>query len=125
VKLASAIERQLDEFQMTKQAQVLRGDVYRWAERWLAPTDPVNVFLSPPFPDLTDRAEEFLALVKTLMDKVPVGSVLVLQLEDGFSLETLPDFDRWDIRHYGRNMLAFWEPDEKTIETQITQTNAE
>jgi 16S rRNA (guanine966-N2)-methyltransferase len=119
VKLATAIERQLEEFTMTRQAQVLRGDVYRWAERWLAPTDAVNVFLSPPFPDLTERAGEFLELVQTLAGKLPIGSVLILQLEDGFSLEMLPDFDRWDVRHYGRNILAFWEPEEKSDETQL------
>jgi 16S rRNA (guanine(966)-N(2))-methyltransferase RsmD len=112
VRLATAIERQLEEFKMSRQAQVLRGDVYRWAERWLTPTDAVNVFLSPPFADLTDRIGEFLELTKTLADKLPVGSVLILQLEDGCPLEMLPDAERWDVRHYGRNILAFWEPEE-------------
>lgn len=114
VRLAGAIERQLDDFQMSRQAQVLRGDVYRWAERWLAPTEPVNVFLSPPFADLTDRVDEFFALVNTLAAKLPIGSVLVLQLEDGFPLEKLPDGAHWDVRHYGRNILAFWEPEDQT-----------
>ena len=112
VRLASAIDRQLDVFEMSPKAQVLRADVYRWADRWLTPTEPVNVFLSPPFADLTERADEFMQMVNTLMSKLPVLSVLTLQLEDGFRLESLADFARWDIRHYGRNMLAFWEPEE-------------
>ena len=98
---------------------MLRGDVYRWAERWLTPIEPVNVFLIPPFPDLTDRAGEFLELVKTIADKIPIDSVLTLQLEYGFPLETLPDGDRWDVRHYGRNILAFWEPEKKEAETPV------
>src|SRR3954469_10632511 len=48
-RLANALERQLGQFEMARQAQVLRSDVYRWAERWLNPTEPVNVFVSPPF----------------------------------------------------------------------------
>jgi 16S rRNA (guanine(966)-N(2))-methyltransferase RsmD len=121
-KLAVAIEKRLDEFDLSKRGQVLRSDVYRWADRWLPPNDAVNVFLSPPFADFNERIEEFLGLIKTLADKLPQGSVLTVQLEDGFPLERLPDPERWDIRHYGRNSLAFWEPEgEKEIETQISQ----
>jgi len=76
-------------------AQVLRADVYRWADRWLTPPEPVNVFVSPPFADLTERADEFMQMVNTLMSKLPVLSVLTLQLEDGFRLESLADVARW------------------------------
>jgi 16S rRNA (guanine966-N2)-methyltransferase len=112
VRLAGAIERQLEDFQFARQGQVIRADVYRWADRWLTPTDSVNVFLSPPFIDLTERIDEFMQMVKLLAGKLPLYSVLTLQLEDGFPLELLPERERWDIRHYGRNTLAFWEPRE-------------
>ena len=67
----------------------------------------MNLFLSPPFPDLTEKAEEFLALVNTLLAKAPDESVLTIQAEDGFPLEQLPDVPTWDVRHYGRNLLLF------------------
>lgn len=106
VKLAGAIEKNLRDLGLADRGQVLRGDVYRWAERWLTPAEPVNLFLSPPFPDLTDRAADFLALVNTLRDRMGIESVLTLQLETGFALESLPAADTWDVRHYGRNILA-------------------
>ncbi|MFL5331471.1 MAG: RsmD family RNA methyltransferase [Gemmataceae bacterium] len=115
-RLANAIDQRLDEFQMSGRGQVLRADVYRWADRWIVPNDGVNVFLSPPFGDFTDRFDEFLGLVGVLAAKLPQNSVLVVQLEEGFPLEKLPDAERWDIRHYGRNTLAFWEPPEKSVE---------
>jgi len=44
------IQRYADEFGIADRVQVLRADVYRWAERWMPPgTGPVNLFLSPPF----------------------------------------------------------------------------
>ena len=49
---------------------------------------PVNLVLSPPFPDLSEKAEEFLTLVNNLLDKAPDESVLTIQAgEDRFVLE--------------------------------------
>jgi 16S rRNA (guanine966-N2)-methyltransferase len=105
---AAAIQRYAEQFGIADKVQVLRADVYRWAERWVPPgTGPVNLFLSPPFPDLTDRVDAFLGLVQTLLDKAPDESVLIIQAEDGFLADRLPDRDAWDVRRYGRNMLLF------------------
>jgi 16S rRNA (guanine(966)-N(2))-methyltransferase RsmD len=110
-KLAKAIEARLQEWDIQRQGFVVRADVYRWAERWIPPTVPVNLFLSPPFGDLTDRFDAFLALVTMLAEKAPSESCLCIQAEDGFPTEKLPGTD-WDIRTYGRNVLAIWvKPD--------------
>ena len=103
---AADIQKYADQFGIRGKVQVLKADAYRWAERWMPPKDPVNLFLSPPFPDLTDKFDEFLALVKLLWEKAPNESVLTVQAEDGFPIERLPDFGAWDVRSYGRNMLC-------------------
>lgn len=106
---AADIQKYADQFGIADTVQVLRADVYRWAERWVPPgKDPVNIFLSPPFPDLTDRLDDFLALVRTLLDKAPEDSVLTIQAEDEFPAEKLPDRGAWDVRTYGRNMLLIY-----------------
>jgi 16S rRNA (guanine966-N2)-methyltransferase len=104
-KQAADVQKHADRFGVSAKAQVLKADAYRWAERWLAPADPVNLFLSPPFPDLSEKADEFLALVNHLWAKAANDSVLTIQAEEGFPLERLPDPDRWDVRGYGRNLL--------------------
>lgn len=109
-RLADAIERNAKEFGVGPQARVLRHDVYRWAERWAAPAEPVNVFLSPPFVDLAERPADFAALVANLQARLAPGSVLILQLEDTFDATTLPAANAWESRKYGRNLLLFWEP---------------
>jgi 16S rRNA (guanine966-N2)-methyltransferase len=102
------IQKYADQFGVADKVQVLRADAYRWAERWVPPgKDPVNLFLSPPFPDLTEKADEFLGLVRLLLDKAPDDSVLTIQAEDGFPTNRLPDLPAWDVRKYGRNMLLF------------------
>lgn len=108
-RLAIAITRNAEAFGVAKDVRVINQDVYRWASRWKA-TEAVNVFLSPPFADLNDRAADFAGLVSTLQQSLPAGSVLVLQVEITFDVATLPDASRWDTRRYGRNVLSFWEP---------------
>jgi 16S rRNA (guanine966-N2)-methyltransferase len=115
---ATAIQNYAKQFDIGRQVQVLRADVYRWAERWVPPgKDAVNLFLSPPFPDLSQRADEFLELVNTLIAKAPADSVVTIQAEDGFPLEKLPNQGQWDIRRYGRNMLLFLVKEEPKPET--------
>jgi 16S rRNA (guanine966-N2)-methyltransferase len=99
------IQKYADQFGIADRVQVLRADAYRWAERWIPGKEPVNMFLSPPFPDLSAKANEFLALVRILLEKAPNESVLTIQAEDGFPVEQLPNLSAWDIRSYGRNRL--------------------
>jgi 16S rRNA (guanine(966)-N(2))-methyltransferase RsmD len=99
------IQKYVDQFGVSDKVQVLKADAYRWAERWLAPKAPVNIFLSPPFPDLNEKPDEFLALVRLLVEKAPDESVVTIQVEADFPFAQLPNPTRWDVRTYGRNML--------------------
>lgn len=110
-KLATAIDARLREFEIQQKAHVVRADVYRWAERWIPPQGPVNLFLSPPFADLTERYDAFLKLIATLAEKAPSESCVCIQAEDGFPTEMLPGTG-WDVRTYGRNVLAIWVKEE-------------
>jgi 16S rRNA (guanine(966)-N(2))-methyltransferase RsmD len=114
-RLVDDIERHLKSFKVGDSARVLRTDVYRWAERWQPPAEPINLFLSPPFADLEGKAKELLTLVEDLMAKVRPESVVVLQAEDTPLLHQLPDRATWDERRYGRNHLLFWvKPEPET-----------
>lgn len=104
-KQAAGMARAAERFGVADRVTVVKADVYRWAERWLPPVEPVNVFFSPPFPDLTERADAFLALVGLVWDKVPAESVVVVQAETGFPAAGLPGAEHWEERTYGRNEL--------------------
>jgi 16S rRNA (guanine966-N2)-methyltransferase len=107
-RLLGDLERHLRDFGVLERAQLARADVYRWAERWQPPAEPVNLFLSPPFADYEHRLDDFVALVALLQQKVADGSVLVLQVEHGVPLDGLPRPGRWEDRRYGRNHLLIW-----------------
>ena len=68
----------------------------------------MTVFFSPPFADFERKLDELLTVIRTIQERVPADSVLVLQSEKTALLGTLPDQQRWDERKYGRNHLLFW-----------------
>jgi 16S rRNA (guanine(966)-N(2))-methyltransferase RsmD len=107
-RFADDIDRHLKEFDLTDKGRVVRADVYRWIERLPPLTDPITVFLSPPFADYEQRPAEMAALLVRLQSLVPVGSVICLQGEQDVTPQPLPDHDHWDRRRYGRNELWFW-----------------
>jgi 16S rRNA (guanine(966)-N(2))-methyltransferase RsmD len=107
-RLIGAISGHLQSFGMASQACVRRADVYRWAERWQAPAEPVIIFLGPPYPDYAQQSEELMRVIRTLQGKVAPGSILVLQSEKSLDTLALPAAEAWDHRQYGRNQLSFW-----------------
>src|SRR5437868_7801343 len=56
-QLLADLEKHLREFKIERSSRAIRADVYRWAERWQAPPEPVNIFLSPPFADFERNPE--------------------------------------------------------------------
>jgi 16S rRNA (guanine966-N2)-methyltransferase len=107
--LANDIEQHLRKFGIARQSKLYRTDAYRWIASWQAPPEPVNVFLSPPFPDLHKRPEEFVQAIAMLQEKVAPESVIVIQGEHGSPLEDDSTLAGWEERHYGRNVLLIWQ----------------
>jgi 16S rRNA (guanine(966)-N(2))-methyltransferase RsmD len=122
-RLIDELERHVRDFGVSGQASIARGDVYRWAERWQVPAEPVTVFLSPPFADFERRPDALFALLGALQQKVADGSVLVLQAEKGVPLDELPARPEWEERSYGRNVLCIWVKETRT--TAEAESNGE
>jgi len=114
-RLAQDIEANARAFGYSGQAKVLRTDVYRWATTWQA-TEPVNVYVSPPFADIQKRTDDLLLLIEQMKRTMPAGSVLVVQGEKHSELDGHPALADWEERHYGRNLLLIWEPGNQTGE---------
>ncbi len=109
LRLAQGLDAYVRKFNLGRQARQYRTDAYHWVAAWRAPAEPVNVFLSPPFADLTERAGELLQMIRTLQEKVADESVLVLQSERGSPLDGAAALADWEQRRYGRNELLLWQ----------------
>ncbi|MSQ94388.1 MAG: hypothetical protein EXR98_07510 [Gemmataceae bacterium] len=118
-QFAKDIESHLRTFELMRQSKLYRTDSYRWIAAWVAPKEPVNVFLSPPFVDLTERTDVLFEALQQLQAKVAEDSVIVVQTETGSPLDdALPD---WERRKYGRNELLIWQREIQNLSTKDTK----
>jgi len=123
VRLAGEIQRHLHDFGVEAKGRLLRTDAYRWAERWQAPAEPVNLFISPPFADFERRPEALVQLLRDLQAKAAPGSVVVLQGEKGLMTEELPEAVNWEERRYGRNLLLIWVKESPESKVQSPESS--
>jgi 16S rRNA (guanine(966)-N(2))-methyltransferase RsmD len=111
--LAAAIVANVKRFGVDARTKMFRTDSYRWAASFRGPEEPVNIFLSPPFPDLHDRPQTLLGAVRKLQGEVAPDSLIVIQAEDDSPLEAAMaeagDLGEWERRKYGRNVLLLWQ----------------
>jgi 16S rRNA (guanine966-N2)-methyltransferase len=117
-QFAKDIEAHLRSFNLTRQAKLYRTDAYRWIAAWVAPKVPVNVFLSPPFADLSDKTDDLLRALQLLQAKVAEDSVIVVQTERGSPVDDAELMRDWEVRRYGRNELLIWQRDLSTNDTK-------
>ncbi len=101
------IHRNIGTLRYQDRATVRHADAYRWA-RSFTPDDggPVVVFLDPPYREYEIHARHLNRMLAGLVEKLPTGSVVVLESGRTLDARILPDFDAWDIRRYGGTHLA-------------------
>ncbi len=95
-------------FGVEDKVRVLQVDAYRWADKGAIPAEPANYFLGPPYRNIDEFGEAIVWLIKVFLQRAAPGSVIVLQTDDDYDPDQLPDPEQWDIRRYGRNQLAIW-----------------
>src|SRR5688572_24484000 len=78
LKQAQEIRDHISSFRVADSAHVLPADAYRWAQKWEPPAEPVNIYISPPFPHIQKMTGDLLAMLQVLQDKVQPDSVIVL-----------------------------------------------
>lgn len=90
--------------------EVVPANVFLWADRpeRLDQTPPWLVFSSPPYDFYLERKEEMLRLLSTLFRAAPAESILVVESDERFSFDTLPEAHAWDVRTYPPAVIGIY-----------------
>jgi len=81
--------------------QIVTSDVFVWQRRrGDLGTTPWLVFCSPPWDFFVQRTDDILELIGGLMRSAPAGSIFIVEADDRFNFELLPEIETWDIRKY-------------------------
>jgi 16S rRNA (guanine966-N2)-methyltransferase len=117
VPTARIIRENVARLQAEDQVQVLTANTMIWARRDLddLPQDIAwVVFCSPPYDFYLDRQEEILALLNRLWDAAPRESVLVVEADERFDYQLLPQPESWNVRQYLPAVIGILrDPDEE------------
>jgi 16S rRNA (guanine966-N2)-methyltransferase len=83
------------------------ANAYRWA-RTFQPADerPVVLFIDPPYQEYERRERVLNQMIVQLVEKMPAGSVVVLEAGRVLDGRILEDFECWDIRRYSSTQIA-------------------
>ena len=87
--------------------RVLATSAYRWA-RAFTPVDdePMVVLLDPPYREYEVNWKKVNQLLTLLVEKLPAGSVVVVESGKLLGPRVLPEFEAWDVRRYGGTQVG-------------------
>ncbi len=108
------------------QAEVIVADSFFWWDRdWRFPSQPVTLFLSPPWPLYAERPDDFFAMITRTLEQSAWGSRIGLEADRRLDLTRLPDAENWAIREYPPAILAVYRKDaEADLPPDLNETEA-
>ncbi len=85
------------------------ADALIWvAGNHLAADTPWLLFCSPPYALYTQRQADLLAMLGSLIERAPQGSTLVVEADEQFDMNLLPQASQWDVRRYPPAVVAMY-----------------
>ncbi len=104
---ARVVGQNIAALKLTDRCEVVTANTFIWARRDPSlPAEPWVVFFSPPFDFYVERMDEMLELIATMLRRAPQGSLLLVEADQRFEFEQLPEADRWDVRAYPPAVLG-------------------
>ena len=91
-------------------AEVHASDTFFWVRKFVKsgtyPDSPWMVFCCPPYDFYVERQAEVMEMLASLIEPAPQGSIFVVESDDRFSTDELPQADQWDVRQYAPAQVA-------------------
>ena len=98
---ANLIRRNANELGVIDQVTVNSGDAFFWGPQFQPSKDhPWTIFCCPPYALYQSHERELLDLIAKLMGQMPPGSSVIVEADERFDFEKLPDPAKWMIRNY-------------------------
>jgi 16S rRNA (guanine966-N2)-methyltransferase len=99
--------------------EIAPANTFIWAKRGLnLGEQPWLVFCSPPYAFYVERKEEMLELIRSFLERAPVGSQIVVEADERFDFSELPDADQWRVRSYPPAVVGIWRSKPRNVDNQ-------
>lgn len=108
------IKENIQELGLEEQTEVMSGDSFFWGRKFIKekdtwPAEPWVVLCCPPYDFYIDRWDELQTLIESLFAAAPQQSIFVVESDDRFDPQQLPDADAWEVRQYAPARVAIFK----------------
>ena len=98
---ANGIQKNIDQLDVDDQSNLARANVFAWIrDSSHFPPAPWLVLCAPPYDYFVSETEAMLQLIKQCIEAAEEGSCIVVESDERFESELLPQHTSWDVRHY-------------------------
>ncbi|TWT47442.1 RsmD family RNA methyltransferase [Botrimarina hoheduenensis] len=136
VPTARVVRENIESVGLVDQTELLISSAFVWGKADLATwscaaetpqaTRPWLVFVSPPYSFFVERADEMLGLIHAVKQRLPPGSLMLVEADERFDFSLLEGGVRadrhdsgWDVRTYSPAVVGVWREAESE-EHQVT-----
>ncbi len=88
------------------QVDIRSGDAFYWQPRLELPGEVAVFFCSPPYQLYVDRKDDMRRMLAELPQQCGPDSVLLVEFDERFLAEDLPEPELWETRHYAPAFVA-------------------
>lgn len=103
------IRKNIETLNIADQCDLIVTSAFSWASRKPSlPERPWTVFCCPPYRFFTEREEETLNLIQSLIDRAPEESIFIVESDKDFNHDLLPYAEYWKRRTYPPAEVGVW-----------------
>lgn len=115
VPTSKLIRANAEALELVDQVTIYAHNSFIWVKNELPklPQTPWVVFICPPYEFFVSRVEEMDKQIRTLIEKAPADSVLIVEFDSQFDGTNLPDAENWDVRVYSPAHVGIYRVGEK------------
>ena len=111
------IKQNIQELGLEDKTDVMSGDTFFWGRKFIKekdtwPTAPWVMLCCPPYDFYVDRWDELQTLIVSMFDAAPEQSIFVVESDDRFDPQQLPDAEAWEVRQYAPARVAIYKKGE-------------
>ena len=114
---AAIIKQNIAALEVSEVSEVVPGNTFIWFRRQPELSqNPWVVFCSPPYDFYVELTAEMLELLGGMIAATPQKSVFVVEADDRFDFELLPQPEIWDVRAYAPAIVGVMQKTQGAIE---------
>lgn len=108
------IEENVRSIDPNMSVEIHGSDSFFWVRQFLGdpghwPSEPWIVFCCPPYSLFSDRTDDLIEMIGSLVQAAPPESLIIVESGEDFDTSRLPEYGGWEIRQYAPAVISVFK----------------